>query len=104
MDHEMRSPQDMNSHARQTLSCPYCNQRLTKCLVPDSPFTEWPSEFQYLCFNDECRYFLEGWDNSATQQFHGSYRFMYDPTLDSCFPIPVLNHWSLKDSIVEDKR
>ena len=102
MNSETGSPQDMKRRARETRRCPYCDQRLSKYLVPDSPFTEWPSEFQYLCFNDECRYFREGWDKSATQRFHGSYRFMYDPTLDNCFPVPVLNNWSLRDSIVEE--
>ncbi len=86
---------------RATLRCPHCDQQLDKCAVPDSPFSEWPSEFQYVCFNDDCSYFLDGWEHSSAQRFPGSYRFMYDPTLDSCFPVPVLNRMSLRDTIVE---
>ncbi len=86
----------------ETLRCPHCDLALSKWRVPDNPFVEWPSAFQYICFNDECPYFVDGWQTSAAQQFPGSYRFMYDPTLRSCYAIPVLGSWTLRDGIVED--
>lgn len=103
MKHETLGPQEMKRRVRESLCCPYCDRRMEKCLVPDSPFTEWPSEFQYICFNDECEYFRRGWEHSKAQHFPGSHRFMYDPTLHSCFPIPVLNRQALRETIVEDE-
>jgi hypothetical protein len=85
---------------KATLCCPYCDVKLSKWRVPDSPFTEWSSEFQYICFNDECAYFLRGWAAMAAQANFGSYRFMYDPDTDGCHPIAVLSENALKEGIV----
>lgn len=87
---------------RDTLCCPYCEVRLEKWLVPQTIFTEWPNEFFYVCFNDECPYFVRGWDTMAAQGNPGSYRMRYDPLKDNCGPIPVLSRGSLRDGIVED--
>jgi SAM-dependent methyltransferase len=85
----------------QTLRCPYCDAMLEKWQVPDTPFIEWPSEFQYICFNDDCAYFLGGWAAMAAQGNPCSYRFMYDPPTDGCHPIPVLSPQALRDGIVK---
>ena len=80
---------------KDTLACPYCGIRLRKWKVPQTPFTEWPNEFQYICFNDECAYYVRGWSSMQSQGIPGSYRLMYNPLTDSCHPIPVLNQISL---------
>ena len=85
---------------KETLRCPYCDGKLAKWQVPDSPFNEWSSEFQYICFNDSCVYFVKGWYTMAAQGGFGSYRFMYDPPTDGCHPIPVLSRDALRDGIV----
>ena len=85
---------------KQSLRCPYCDGHLSKWRVPDSPFIEWPSEFQYICFNDACVYFVEGWRTMASQSAVGSYRFMFDPPTDGCHPVPVLSPEALRDGIV----
>ena len=84
----------------ETRRCPHCDGRLSKWQVPESPFNEWPGEFQYICFNDSCSYFLEGWDTLAAQSAFGSYRFMYDPTTGGSHPMPVLRADALRDGIV----
>jgi SAM-dependent methyltransferase len=88
------------SRVKDTFRCPYCDERLNKWEVPDSPYIEWPSEFQYICFNDECAYFVGGWHTMASQGNPCSYRFMYDPPTDGCHPIPVLSRQALRDGIV----
>jgi hypothetical protein len=60
-------------------------------MVPDMPFTEWPNEFFYVCFNDDCSYFAEGWTAMARLGNFGSYRFMYDPDKDACHQFPALS-------------
>jgi hypothetical protein len=86
--------------AKKTRCCPYCDAKLAKWKVPDSPFNEWPSEFQYICFNDECPYFTQGWATMAAQANFGSYRFMYDPETDGCHAVAVLSNNALREGIV----
>jgi len=85
---------------KTTLCCPYCDGKLAKWRVPDSPFNEWSSEFQYICFNDGCAYFRAGWATMAAQGSFGSYRFMYDPASGGCHPVTVLSPTALRDGIV----
>jgi hypothetical protein len=87
----------------EALRCPHCGGKLSKWQVPDSPFNEWPSEFQYICFNDSCTYFVEGWTTLASQGAFGSYRFMYDPPTEGCHPVAVLTPDALRDGIVSEE-
>jgi SAM-dependent methyltransferase len=91
---------ERKARIKDTLRCPYCDEMLEKWEVPDTPFVEWPSEFQFICFNDECAYFLGGWSTMASQGNPCSYRFMYDPLTDGCHPIPVLSRDALREGIV----
>jgi len=88
---------------KETLCCPYCGQKLSKWEVPDNPFCQtWDNEFMYICFNDECPYFVRGWDKMYRDTLQGmSYRLMYNPEKDRCMPIPVPSHQALKDGIIE---
>jgi hypothetical protein len=81
--------------------CPYCNTELKKWKVPQTIFTEWPNEYFYVCLNDECSYFVRGWEAMASQGLHGSHRIMYDPLTDTCQPVPVMNKNMLRDQIIE---
>jgi SAM-dependent methyltransferase len=88
---------------KETMRCPYCDDRLKKWAVPDNPFSQtWDNEFMYICFNDECAYFVRGWDHMYKETSQGmSYRFMYNPERDCCMPIPVPSRNALKEGIVE---
>jgi hypothetical protein len=88
---------------KNTFCCPYCGEKLKKWQVPQTVFTEWPNEFMYICLNDECSYFTQGWDAMAAMGRHCSFRLMYDPITDSCNPIPISNASTLKDGIVEEE-
>ena len=81
--------------------CPYCNAELKKWKVPQTIFTEWPNEYFFICLNDECSYFVRGWEVMANQGLHGSYRLMYDPLNNCCQAIPVMNKNMLRDQIIE---
>ena len=94
--------QERTSQVETTLRCPYCDGSLAKWQVPDTPFVEWSSEFQYICFNDECPYFVRGWkhieENYAT---HASYRYRVDPTTGKASPLAVWSHSAIKDRIID---
>lgn len=89
---------------KETLRCPHCDEKLKKWEVPDNPFCQtWDNDFMYICFNDECPYFVRGWDRMYRETNQGmSYRLMYNPEKDRCMPIPVPTHLALKDGIMED--
>ena len=87
----------------ETMRCPYCDDRLRKWAVPQTPFTEWDEEHMYICFNDRCPYLLRGWQAMARQGNAGfSYRFMYIPGNHLCTAIPVPGLKAFRESIVDD--
>ena len=92
-------PRDIGSEVPR---CPHCNQPLTKWRTPE--LTSWGGEIHLVCFNDQCPYFVEGWEWMATQ-FHvvASYRYKLDPKTGEEGPLPVWSVTALKDRIVEDE-
>jgi SAM-dependent methyltransferase len=79
--------QARKARVRETLCCPYCEGRLAKFELPASPFCEWPDEYVYICFNNDCPYLIKGWDVMAEQGNQGfSYRLMYNPATNRCMP------------------
>jgi len=80
--------------------CPYCGQEMKKWKVPVT--STWPNYFFYVCFNDGCPYFVQGWTYlQAQQQIRASYRCRLDPDSGKCVPLPVWSFEALKDDIIE---
>jgi SAM-dependent methyltransferase len=88
---------------KDTLCCPYCGERLRKWAVPNNPFAyTWDNDFMYICFNDECPYFVRGWDVMYREGNRGvTYRLMYNPEKGSCMPVPVPTPNALKEGIID---
>lgn len=81
--------------------CPHCGQKMKKWTVP--AMSTWSSEFFYVCFNDECPYFVRGWKQMEDSvQNKCSYRHRYDPDSGSTGPLPVWSKDAGKDQIIED--
>jgi SAM-dependent methyltransferase len=89
---------------KETLKCPYCGEKMLKWAVPENPFAcTWDNDFMYICFNDECPYFVRGWDYMYKEGNRGtSYRLMYNPEKDCCMPIPVPSPKALRESIIDE--
>jgi len=83
-----------NSH------CPYCGGSLNRWAIPEG--STWTSEFQYVCFNDECSYFNRGW-NWMTQQYgvRVSYRYRLDPTTGKGGSLLVWSNMALRSGIIQ---
>ena len=80
--------------------CPHCGQEMKKWKVPIA--STWPNEFFYICFNDECSYFVQGWKRVWEQQAtKASYRCRIYPDTEKGVPIPVWSYDALKDNIIE---
>lgn len=82
-------------------TCPHCASRLKKWLVPDG--ASWNEEFFYVCFNDECSYYKEGWA-WMKQEYnqHASYRYTFNPTTGASMQIPVWSDTATREMIVEE--
>ncbi len=87
-------------------NCPYCNQRMSKCEIPPYNFGDissgWSDPFLYVCFDDKCKFFVEGWDRM--KKFYGktvSYRFMYQPTNGVEHAMCVFSSDAFKNLIIE---
>ena len=61
-----------------------------------------PNEFFFVCFNDECPYFVDGWERMWKEQAtHASYRCRLDPDSGKYMPLPVWSNEALKEDIME---
>lgn len=103
---EVQKPEVLQRNMAQvkdTRRCPHCSTPLRKWQVPANPFVEWDAEFMYICFDDQCPYFMRGWNAMYRDGGRGlSHRFMYDAIHDRCLSIPVLTINALKDGIVDE--
>lgn len=63
----------------------------------------WSAEYFYVCFNDECAYFVRGWKHmKETTEVGCSYRHCYDPDRGVCGPLPVWSPDAGKSEIIPD--
>jgi len=86
--------------ANEPPRCPHCGEKLSKWQPP--PQTSWGDAIQYACFNDDCPYFLKGWNWMAEKfSVHASYRYRYDPQTGESGPLPVWSFHALKNQVVE---
>ena len=84
-----------------SLTCPHCDTRLSKWLVPDD--ASWDDEFFYVCFNNDCSYYKDGWTWMETQfKQKASYRFALNPNTGASSPLPVWSDSATRQMIVDE--
>lgn len=73
--------------------CPHCQTKLTLCHAPPVHVGDglgWGSEFLFICLNNECPLFVNGWDFIEQQYGHcGSYRHMRLPNSNENYSMMV---------------
>ncbi|MFO8055968.1 MAG: ogr/Delta-like zinc finger family protein [bacterium] len=82
--------------------CPYCGAVMKKWKVPGD--STWIEEFHWVCFNDECEYYQQGWDWMLTRyQQHASYRCRMSPSDMRPMPLPVWSPSAHREYILDDE-
>ena len=82
--------------------CQHCGVKMSKWKIPDD--STWNEEFHWVCFNDECSYYIKGWDWMESQyQQHASYRFRLNPADGSTGPLPVWSPSAHKEYVLTEE-
>ena len=86
--------------------CPHCNQEMNIWEVPPFNFSDglgWGVPFLYLCFNDECSLYTQGWDHIEENYAHkASYRCMNYPGTEQFELMPVFSGMGGTGQIIDD--
>lgn len=88
--------------------CPYCSARLTLCHAPPIHVGDglgWGSEYLFICLNDECKLFVNGWKNIENNYGHvGSYRHMKLPDSNESYSMMVGGVDAFTGSVVDPEQ
>ena len=87
--------------------CPHCNQEMSLWEVPPITFSDglgWGAPYLYVCFNDECSLYKNGWKSIEEQYGHvASYRCMCYPGADKFEVMPVFSPYGGEGQIIDDQ-
>lgn len=83
-----------------TLECKYCGEKLLPFELPEA--AGFDTDFQLACFNDECSYYVRGWDHMQEKYaVRCSYRYRIDPATGTASPLAVWSPDALKDRVLD---
>lgn len=87
-------------------TCPHCGQEMKLWEVPPVAFSDglgWGTPYLYLCFNDDCPLYVQGWKNIEENYGHtSSYRCLCYPGTETFECMPVFSSVGGSGQIVDD--
>ena len=88
-------------------SCPHCDQEMSLYEVPPMTFSDglgWGTPYLFLCFNDNCQLYTQGWDNLKENYAHtASYRCMNYPGTQQFELMPVFSPMGATGQIIDNE-
>ena len=72
---------------KDTKRCPYCDADLLEVDTTAQPMAAWGEGLLYICYSDDCPYYVDSFKTLAGQGAAGAYRLVYDPEKDWCGPV-----------------
>ncbi len=92
---EMKKPQ-----------CPHCDVEMTLWEVPEINFSDglgWGTPYMFVCFNDECSSYRQGWDTiKDTMEYSASYRCINSPGSSNFEYMPVFSPMGGKGQVLDN--
>ncbi|MCP4116534.1 MAG: zinc ribbon domain-containing protein [Desulfobacteraceae bacterium] len=86
--------------------CPHCKKEMSLWEVPDIAVGDglgWGTPYLFVCFNDECPSFKQGWDNlQETMEHTASYRCINSPGDDNFEYMPVFSSIGGTGQVLDD--
>ncbi len=87
--------------------CPHCDKEMSLWEVPEINFSDglgWGEPYLFVCFNDDCKLFKEGWDDLLEQVGHiSSYRCMNYPGTEKFELMPVFSQQGGQGQVIDDQ-
>jgi len=89
-----------DGQSRCPANCPHCGSLLKNWTTPAE--SSWGEGVQCVCFNDECSYYVRGWEwMKEKYNVNVSYRYRCDPKTGETGPLPVWSEDALKAQVVD---
>ncbi len=93
------------SYLDEIHTCPHCQHKMSCCEAPPIHIGDglgWGSDVLFICLNDACPPFLEGWETIELQYgHHASYRYMELPDSNESNLMMVANADAFKASVID---
>ena len=87
--------------------CPHCGSEMTIWEVPPFSFSDglgWGTPYLFICFNDECSLYVQGWENMEENYSQcASYRCMNYPGTKQFECIPVFSRTGGTGQIIDEE-
>ena len=87
--------------------CPYCSEEMSLWEVPPVNVGDglgWGTPYLYICFNDNCSCYQQGWDHmKETYAQSASYRSMNYPGTETFEIIPVFSSMGGRGQVIDDQ-
>jgi hypothetical protein len=87
--------------------CPHCKEEMNIYEVPPITFSDglgWGVPYLFLCFNDNCPLYVQGWDNLMENYAHkASYRCINYPGTDTFELMPVFSFMGATGQMIDEQ-
>lgn len=87
--------------------CRHCGKEMCLWEVPPFTFSDglgWGTPYLYICFNDECPLYVQGWDDIEESYAHkASVRCLCFPGTQNYEYLPVFSPMGAKGQIIDDQ-